>query len=129
MTDFIQHTLKAAGPNGVVLFSKSYCPYCLRAKNDLTSIGVSPVVVELDQRQDGREIQVALLQMTGQRTVPSAWVAGSHIGGSDDVRRHAHDGLFEEIATVQAAKGFAGKAGIQHCGAQDGAPCLYVASN
>lgn len=129
MTDFIQNTLKAAGPNGVVLFSKSYCPYCLRAKNDLASIGVFPVVVELDQRPDGREIQVALLQMTGQRTVPSAWVAGKHIGGSDDVHRHVHDGLFEEIPSMQAAKAYAKKAGIQHCGAQDGAPCLYVTSN
>ena len=100
MTDLVQKTLQAAGPNGVVIFSKSYCPYCMRAKSDLASTGVSPVVVELDQRTDGGEIQRALLQMTGQRTVPSVWVAEKFIGGSDDTRRLVQSGEFQSMMAV-----------------------------
>lgn len=128
MTDFIKTTLDAAGPDGVVLFSKSYCPYCVRAKTDLKNIGISPVAVELDQRKDGREIQVALLQMTGQRTVPSAWLRGKHIGGSDDVQSGVAAGLFNEVPKTRA-KEYAEKAGVKPCGAQDGAPCLCVAAS
>ncbi|KAL3927466.1 MAG: hypothetical protein SGBAC_013077 [Bacillariaceae sp.] len=127
MTDFIQNTLKSAGPNGVVVFSKTYCPYCVNAKDDLSSIGIAPIIVELDVRPDGEKIQAALQQMTGQRTVPSAWVNGVHIGGSGDVYRHVHQGgLFHDRKKVFAARKHAEHSGIKHCGAHDGAPCIYL---
>jgi glutaredoxin 3 len=126
MTDFIKKTLDAAGPDGVVLFSKSYCPSCVRAKTDLKNIGVSPVTVELDQREDGRLIQVALMQMTGQMTVPSSWLRGKYIGGSDDVQSGVAAGLFDEVPKTRAME-YAEKAGVKPCGAQDGAACLIVA--
>ena len=95
--DFIKKTLDAAGPNGVVIYSKSYCPFCKRAKAALMNIGISPIVVELDERvTDGREIQIALFQSTGQRTVPSVWLNGQHIGGSDDVIAGIESGLFKQ---------------------------------
>ena len=121
--DFIKATLTVAGP-GVALFSKSYCPYCRRAKQALLSIGITPVVVELDERQDGIDIQRTLLQMTGQRTVPSAWLNGKHIGGSDDVVNGVASGLFKDVNTSQA-KQIAEYAGLKKCGvANDGIPCL-----
>jgi len=126
MTDFIQKTLDNAGPNGVVLFSKSYCPFCERAKDDLQEAGIIPVVVELDLRQDGGEIQAALVELTDQQTVPSAWVCGRHIGGSDDLRDQINAGLFDFLPKLKAKK-YAEKAGIKPCGChQDGAPCLSV---
>ena len=126
MTDFVQETLKRAGPNGVVLFSKTYCPYCENAKDDLSSVGIAPIVVELDQRPDGQTIQEALLRMTGQRTVPSAWVDGVHIGGSGDVYRHVQDGFFNDRKKIFSARKHAEHSGIQRCGAHDGAPCIYL---
>jgi glutaredoxin 3 len=122
MADFVKAALVAAGP-GVVLFSKSYCPYCLRAKKALLSIGIEPVAVELDQRSDGGEIQVALMQMTGQRTVPSAWLDGKHIGGGDDVVAGIGSGLFKNVP-AGVSKQMAQQAGLQKCGANDGIPCL-----
>jgi glutaredoxin 3 len=122
MADFVKATLVAAG-SGVVLFSKSYCPYCVRAKQALLSIGIEPVVVELDQRSDGRLVQIALMQMTGQRTVPSAWLDGKHIGGSDDVVSGVSSGLFRNVQ-AGVSKQMAEQAGLQKCGANDGLPCL-----
>lgn len=118
----IQGTLAAAGP-GVVLFSKSYCPYCRRAKQALMAIGIVPVVVELDLRLDGRSVQVGLLQLTGQRTVPSAWKGGKHLGGSDDVVEGIAAGLFDDVPREEARE-VAEAAGLKKCGADDGIACL-----
>ena len=35
--------------NGVVVFSKSYCPYCKASKDLLTQLGAKYEVLELDQ--------------------------------------------------------------------------------
>jgi glutaredoxin len=122
MSQVIDETLQAAGP-GVVLFSKSSCPYCVRAKRALLEIGITPVVVELDERQDGLAIQKSLLQKTGQRTVPSAWLNGKHIGGSDDVVSGVESGLFLDV-DAGVAKTLSEKAGLKKCGAGDGIPCI-----
>eukprot|EP01052_Picozoa_sp_SAG31_P007660 SAG31_NODE_368_length_16798_cov_20.422780_13_plen_70_part_00 len=58
----------AQGP--VVVFSKTYCPFCDQTKKLFGSIGAlkeSPVVLELDIRDDGEAIQDELHRMTGGR--------------------------------------------------------------
>jgi len=73
--------------NKVVVFSKSWCPYCRRAKALLRELlgddGVK--VLELDQREDGDAIQGYLGEKTRQRTVPNIFINKKHIGGSDDL--------------------------------------------
>ncbi|CAA6665531.1 unnamed protein product [Spirodela intermedia] len=69
----------------VVVFSKSYCPYCTRVKKLLRQLGASYKVVELDAESDGSHIQSALAEWTGQRTVPNVFIGGNHIGGCDTV--------------------------------------------
>eukprot|EP00980_Cylindrotheca_fusiformis_P021099 scaffold8090_cov82-Cylindrotheca_fusiformis.AAC.12 len=127
MTDFIQNTLQAAGPAAVVLFTKSYCPYCQRAKEELFDIGIAPVVVELDKRDDddGAEIQAALKELTGQSTVPSAWLRGQHIGGSEDVHQGIEDGIFDDIPKSTGEE-YADKSGVMPNGTDDGAPYNYI---
>ena len=45
--------------NQVVVFSKSYCPFCNLAKNVLCNAGVvKPYIMELDHRNDSAAIQV-----------------------------------------------------------------------
>jgi glutaredoxin 3 len=80
--DFVKSEI---GSNDVVVFSKTYCPYCTATKALFDSLGVKYAVHELDKMgDDGPELQTALLKMTGQRTVPSVFVKGSHIGGNDE---------------------------------------------
>ena len=56
--------------NKVVVFSKSYCPYCKKAKAALSGAGLKEyTLIELDERDDGDEIQDALLKITGARSV------------------------------------------------------------
>ncbi|PWA67219.1 glutaredoxin [Artemisia annua] len=70
--------------NPVVVFSKSYCPYCVSVKKLLTETGASFKAIELDQESDGSAIQSALHEWTGQRTVPNVFIGGKHIGGCDN---------------------------------------------
>ena len=45
--------------NRVVVFSKSYCPFCNLAKTVLKDAGVSKAfIVELDERSDSQDLQV-----------------------------------------------------------------------
>ncbi|CAM9603721.1 unnamed protein product [Discosporangium mesarthrocarpum] len=62
--------------NPIMVFSKSYCPYCTKAKRALSAVGAKYKVLELDQEANGPAIQEALQSITGQRTVPNVFVGG-----------------------------------------------------
>ncbi|THV05630.1 glutaredoxin, partial [Dendrothele bispora CBS 962.96] len=64
----------ALNDNKVVVFSKSYCPYCHATKslfNDNFSNVVPVKIYELDLIDEGSAIQSYLAEKTGQRTVPN----------------------------------------------------------
>jgi glutaredoxin 3 len=75
-----------------VVFSKSYCPYCNNAKCILDGLNAKYKAVELNQEDDGDDIQNALQKMTGQRTVPNIFIGQKHIGGNSDLESIAEKG-------------------------------------
>nr|ABK25518.1 unknown [Picea sitchensis]ACN40547.1 unknown [Picea sitchensis] len=85
--------------NSVVVFSKTYCPYCTQVKQLLSSLGAKTKVVELDTESDGKEIQTALQEWTGQRTVPNVFIGGTHIGGCDDTVAKHNSGKLVPLLT------------------------------
>jgi glutaredoxin 3 len=94
----------------VVVFSKTYCGYCSATKKLLAvNYAATPVQVhELDTMSSsaGDAIQQALLDKTGQRTVPSVFVGGQHIGGnSETTTAHKSGNLAQLIkqAAIHAA--------------------------
>eukprot|EP00250_Pteridium_aquilinum_P035160 c8750_g1_i1 orf=253-609(-) len=78
--------------NPVVVFSKTYCPYCVQVKQLLSSLGAKTTVIELDKESDGSEVQSALAEWTGQRTVPNVFIGGNHIGGCDSTVAKQREG-------------------------------------
>ncbi|MPC96022.1 Glutaredoxin-2, mitochondrial [Portunus trituberculatus] len=54
--------------NCVMIFSKTYCPYCKMAKKAFKDLGVPYNVYELDKQADGLKVQDVLDGMTGART-------------------------------------------------------------
>ncbi|CAL5041581.1 unnamed protein product [Urochloa decumbens] len=104
---FVKSTVSA---HDVVIFSKSYCPYCRRAKAVFKELQLKkePYVVELDQRafcsgyyaEDGSEIQDALLDIVGKRTVPQVFVHGKHLGGSDDTVEAYESGKLAKLLNI-----------------------------
>ncbi|KDP45312.1 hypothetical protein JCGZ_09561 [Jatropha curcas] len=69
--------------NSVVVFSKTTCPFCTTVKKLFNQLGAAFKAIELDTESDGKEIQSALAEWTGQRTVPNVFIGGKHIGGCD----------------------------------------------
>ncbi|KAK6202390.1 thioredoxin-like protein [Scheffersomyces amazonensis] len=70
----------------IFIASKTYCPYCKATKSTIGEITKDAYILELDELDDGEEIQAALLELTGQRTVPNVFINGEHIGGNSDVQ-------------------------------------------
>jgi glutaredoxin len=74
--------------NKVVVFAKTYCPFCKKAKTLLESLNVKFVTIELDELGElGKTVQESLKEMTGQSTVPSVFANQEHLGGSDDLAK------------------------------------------
>jgi glutaredoxin 3 len=46
---------------------------------------------------NGNDIQAALQQMTGQRTVPNVFIKGKHLGGNDDTQAAHRSGHLQEL--------------------------------
>ncbi|CDS10348.1 hypothetical protein LRAMOSA03024 [Lichtheimia ramosa] len=88
---------KSIADNSVMVFSKSYCPYCTGAKDLFEDLDVKYKALELDTHQDGPEIQKALAEMTGQKTVPNVFINSKHIGGYSDLDSVYRSGKLESL--------------------------------
>ncbi|EPB91491.1 glutaredoxin 3 [Mucor circinelloides 1006PhL] len=98
---------KAISDNTVMIFSKSYCPYCIGAKDLFDDINVDYRALELNDHKDGEAIQKALAELTKQTTVPNIFINQQHIGGSDALKAAYSSGKLEKIlkdAGIQNAK-------------------------
>ncbi|XP_006017841.1 thioredoxin reductase 3 [Alligator sinensis] len=85
------------GSYRVLVFSKSYCPYCLRVKELFRSMGLEYYALELDVIDDGPSIQQVLMEMTNQRTVPNVFVNGTHVGGCDATLQAYQNGSLQKL--------------------------------
>ncbi|XVF69868.1 hypothetical protein PTKIN_Ptkin11bG0115100 [Pterospermum kingtungense] len=95
---FVKKTISA---HKILIFSKSYCPYCRRAKSVFKELNQVPFVVELDERDDGWSLQDALSEIVGRRTVPQVFINGKHIGGSDDTVEAYESGNLAKLLGIE----------------------------
>ncbi|KAK4521113.1 low-affinity Fe(2+) transport protein [Mucor velutinosus] len=86
--------------NKVMVFSKSYCPYCLEAKDLLRELNIAYKAIELDQDPLGYVIQQTLADMTGQWTVPNIFINATSIGGYDDLDALHIKGTLQEMVAA-----------------------------
>jgi glutaredoxin 3 len=71
----------------IVIYTKDWCPYCQAAKGLLTSKGAAFTEIDLMKHPERR---AEMIDKAGGRTsVPQIFIAGKHVGGSDDI--HALD--------------------------------------
>lgn len=69
-------------PN-VVLYTKSFCPYCDLAKDLLRQKGAAFEEISVD---GDRAAQAAMSAKAGGRsTVPQIFIGAEHVGGCDDL--------------------------------------------
>jgi len=74
---------KAIDTHNVMIFAKSYCPYCNNAAKLFDELKVKYERWDLDKRADGEALQDVLQEMTNQRTVPNIFINRKHVGGFD----------------------------------------------
>ncbi|KAI8842976.1 glutaredoxin-C2 [Chytridium lagenaria] len=92
--DIVENYIK---DNAVTVFSKTYCPYCIRAKSLLDSLNVKYQAIELDHLSNGSDIQNYLHQKSGQRTVPNIYINQEHVGGCDDLHEAHANGTLKKL--------------------------------
>nr|WP_220129700.1 glutaredoxin 3 [Sphingomonas chungangi] len=65
------------------MYTKMFCPYCARAKALLGEKGID--FKEIDITMGGPDRKEMLERAPNHTTVPSIFIDGRHIGGSDDL--------------------------------------------
>ena len=95
MTDQYQEILDIhLRSSQVVIFSKTTCGFCTRAKEAIRKLNIEPLVIELDHHNNGKELQEVLYKRTGRLTVPYVWINKKCIGGCSETLELISDNLF-----------------------------------
>ncbi len=84
-------------PN-VEIYTKSWCPFCARAKERLDAKGVH--YQEVDVTTDSvRELE--MVNRSGRHTVPQIFIGGLHLGGNDDLAAADSNGSLDILLSVE----------------------------
>ena len=65
------------------IYTKTFCPYCWRAKQILEAKGVKYREIPIDYGGEAREQMIA--RANGRTTVPQIFIKEHHVGGCDDL--------------------------------------------
>ena len=71
-------------PLHIVMYSKSWCPYCEQARQLLRSKGIA--FAELDVDAEPQRRAEMFERSKGEYTVPQIFIGSHHVGGADDLQ-------------------------------------------
>ena len=91
--------------HSVVIYSKTWCPFCKQAKDLLSKVTRDLKVIELDVVPMGDQLHDVLKVMTGQTSVPVIYVGGNFIGGFSDAEKKIQDGSLIAMLSKTDDKG------------------------
>ena len=81
----------------VVIYTKPYCPYCVRALALLERKGAD--FEEIEAAFDPEKKAEMIQRSNGRRTFPQIFIGETHVGGSDELHAlDARGGLDELLA-------------------------------
>jgi len=84
----------------VEIYTKTFCPYCWRAKALLDAKGIRYSEISVDF--GGEQKQVMVQRANGRTTVPQIFVGERHIGGCDDLMALDRDGRLDPLLAAAA---------------------------
>lgn len=79
----------------VVIYTRTTCPYCIRAKRLLEMRGARFQEIDINRAPERRAEMIGL--SGGRSTVPQIFIGGRHIGGCDDLFELEMDGKLEAL--------------------------------
>ena len=79
----------------IEIYTKTFCPYCWRAKHLLEGKQVEYREISLDFGGEARERMIE--RANGRTTVPQIFIGGIHVGGCDDLITLERAGKLDEL--------------------------------
>lgn len=80
----------------IVIYTKSWCPYCHSAKELLRRKGWT--FTEIDVTTDPEGQQDMSRKANGRTTVPQIFIGETHVGGCDDLYALDREGRLDALA-------------------------------
>ena len=82
----------------VLMYCTAICPYCIRAEQLLQRKGVQEIEkIRVDLQP---ELRMAMMEKTGQRTVPQIYIGGKYVGGYDELASLDHAGGLDKLLAI-----------------------------
>ena len=78
----------------VTIYTKPYCPYCVRAVSLLDKKGVAYTEIEAAFDPEKRQ---EMMQRSGRATFPQIFIGDRHIGGCDDMMALEREGRLDPL--------------------------------
>ena len=78
----------------IEIYSKSYCPYCMRAKATLTNLGFAYKEYEITE---SIKLTQEMRERSGRKTVPQIFINDKYIGGGDEFHAALELGQLAEL--------------------------------
>ncbi len=82
----------------VTIYTKPYCPYCVRALDLLERKGVE--FTEIEAAFDPDKRQEMIQRANGRATFPQIFIGERHIGGCDDMMALERSGQLDPLLTA-----------------------------
>lgn len=79
----------------VEIYTKTFCPYCWRAKHLLEARGIDYREISVDFGGEAREEMIR--RSNGRTTVPQIFIGGRAIGGSTELAALEREGELDEL--------------------------------
>ncbi len=83
----------------IVVYTKAYCPFCIRAKHLLNSLELDYQEISVDGKP---QLQDEMAKLAGRCTVPQIFINDKPIGGCDDLFAMHRAGEFEALVSAKA---------------------------
>lgn len=84
--------------SNVVIYTKAYCPYCVRAKAVLDTKGAAYQEIRIDQQPELRPQMIE--KANGRSTVPQIFIGEHHVGGCDDLLAADASGALNKLLNI-----------------------------
>lgn len=83
----------------VTIYTRPYCPYCIRAVELLEEKGVPFTEIEAGFDPEKRQ---EMMRRSGRTTFPQIFIGERHIGGCDDMMALEREGRLDALLKAEA---------------------------
>lgn len=82
-------------PKQIIIYTKSYCPYCVKAKQLFKIKNLEFNEIDITDNQE--LVDEMLKKSNGRKTVPQIFIGEYHVGGCDDLYALNEKGELDKI--------------------------------